>query len=164
MKKLEYNRQRAVEYAKEWAYKRNPLFYNFDSVGGDCTSFVSQCIYYANKIMNYNRLGWYYKNGYNKSASWSGVEYLYNFLTTNESVGPYGREVDINEIDIGDIIQLSFDGQKFTHSLIVVDTYNQNGYKRVFVATHTEDSYYRELLTYKFDKIRFIKIDAIRSW
>ena len=37
-------------------------------------------------------------------------------------------------------------------------------YKRVFVATHTEDSYYRELLTYKFDKIRFIKIDAIRSW
>ena len=42
MKEQEYNRQKAIEYAKKWAYGRNSNYYNFDSVGGDCTSFVSQ--------------------------------------------------------------------------------------------------------------------------
>ncbi len=45
MRIKEYNRENAVEYAKIWAYKRNPKYYNFDPVGGDCTSFVSQCLY-----------------------------------------------------------------------------------------------------------------------
>ena len=80
----EYNRKEAVEYAKIWAYKRNPKYYNFDTVGGDCTSFVSQCIYAGAKVMNYSTYGWFYRNGYNKSASWSGVEYLYKFLVNNK--------------------------------------------------------------------------------
>ena len=50
----EYNRREALRYAKEWAYKRNPKYYNFDRVGGDCTSFVSQCIYAGAGIMNYS--------------------------------------------------------------------------------------------------------------
>ena len=40
-----YNREKVKEYAKKWAYGRNPKYYNFDSIGGDCTSFISQCIY-----------------------------------------------------------------------------------------------------------------------
>ena len=38
-----YNRNAAISYAKKWALARNPEYYNFDVVGGDCTSFVSQC-------------------------------------------------------------------------------------------------------------------------
>lgn len=41
LRRVEYYRQKAKEYAKKWAYGRNPKYYNFDSVGGDCTSFVS---------------------------------------------------------------------------------------------------------------------------
>lgn len=41
--------------------------------------------------MNYSKYCWYYKNGNNKSASWSGVEYLYKFLVNNKTAGPYGR-------------------------------------------------------------------------
>ena len=56
----EYNRVQALEYAKKWAYARNPDYYNFDPVGGDCTSFVSQCIYAGSKTMNYQKdTGWY---------------------------------------------------------------------------------------------------------
>lgn len=40
-----YDRKKSIEYAKKWAYLRNPKYYNFDPVGGDCTSFASQCIY-----------------------------------------------------------------------------------------------------------------------
>lgn len=56
MKEKEYNREKALEYAKKWAYKRNPKYYNFDLVGGDCTSFASQCIFAGSNIMNYNSL------------------------------------------------------------------------------------------------------------
>lgn len=42
--------------------------------GGDCTNFVSQCIFAGSGIMNHNkRTGWYYINGNKKSPSWSGV-------------------------------------------------------------------------------------------
>ena len=40
-----YDRQAAVDYAHRWAYHRNPDFYNFDELGGDCTNFASQCLY-----------------------------------------------------------------------------------------------------------------------
>ena len=40
-----YDRQAAVAYAHRWAYLRNPAFYNFDKLGGDCTNFASQCLY-----------------------------------------------------------------------------------------------------------------------
>ena len=55
MKSKEYNRIKAVEYATKWEYKRNSKYYNFDSVGEDCTSFISQCIYAGCNTMNYKK-------------------------------------------------------------------------------------------------------------
>ncbi len=160
----EYNRQKAIEYAHKWAYSRNPSYYNFDKVGGDCTNFISQCIYQGSKVMNHNKLGWYYVNGNNKSASWTGVEYLYNFLINNKSVGPFGEEVDISKLQVADIVQLSFDGKKFAHSLIIVDIKEKGDLSGILIASHTFDSDYRKILTYSFEKIRFIHINGIRSW
>ena len=48
-----YDREAAVEYANKWAYGRNPRFYDFSQLGGDCTNFASQCIYAGSGIMNY---------------------------------------------------------------------------------------------------------------
>lgn len=90
MIEIPYNRQKVLEYAQKWAYDRNPKYYNFDSVGGDCTSFASQCIFAGSNVMNYSKSnGWYYINGNNKSPSWSGVEFLHKFLITNKLAGPY---------------------------------------------------------------------------
>ena len=98
MKELIYDRNKVIEYAKKWALSRNPKYYNFDNVGGDCTSFVSQCIFAGANVMNYTKdVGWYYIDGNNKSPSWSGVDFLYKFLINNKSVGPYGKEVKIND-------------------------------------------------------------------
>ena len=44
MREQEYEREKAVQYAKKWAYGRNPEYFNFDPIGGDCTNFISQCI------------------------------------------------------------------------------------------------------------------------
>ena len=165
MKIKEYNREKAVQYAKKWALDRNPKYYNFDPVGGDCTSFISQVLYAGSGIMNYGLNGWYYKNGNDKSPSWSGVEYLHKFLVSNNGIGPFGREVRIEKIEKGDIIQLSFDQTRFHHSLVVVDILNNiRSLNNILISTHTEDSLNRRVSTYTFNRIRFIKIDGVRYY
>lgn len=161
MKTKQYNRTKAVEYASKWAYKRNPRYYNFDSVGGDCTSFISQCIYAGCNTMNYKKhIGWYYNSSSDRTASWSGVEYLYNFLTTNKGIGPRAIETNINNLEIGDVIQLRFVPGSFGHSLIVVDK-QSNNLEDIYIATHTEDVYHRKVSTYSYQDIRFLHITNI---
>lgn len=58
---LPYNRSAAVEYAHQWAFGRNPEFYDFSQIGGDCTNFASQCLYAGGGVMNFTpEFGWYY--------------------------------------------------------------------------------------------------------
>ena len=152
-----YNREAVYEYAKKWAYGRNPKYYNFDPVGGDCTNFVSQCIYAGCGQMNYNRNnGWYYINGNNKSPSWTSVEFLYKFLITNKGTGPRGKEASINTLKVGDVIQLSFDGTNYSHSLIVVK--NGDSIYNTFIAAHTFDTFDKIVAEYGFEKYRCIHI------
>ena len=33
-----YDRRAAVRYALDWAFARNPRFYDFEDIGGDCTN------------------------------------------------------------------------------------------------------------------------------
>lgn len=161
MREKKYNREKAVEYAHKWAYSRNPAYYNFDPVGGDCTSFVSQCIYAGSKVMNYQtNLGWYYRNGNDKSPSWSGVEYLYQFLIHNKGVGPYGKKATQEELERGDIIQLLLQGEQFGHTAVIVEKRDS----RLWVATHTFDSDYRDPETYPYQKVRYIHIQGVRNW
>lgn len=162
MKEREYDIKSAIKYAKKWAFDRNPKYYNFDNVGGDCTSFISQCIYEGSKVMNYNQNGWFYKNGNNKSPSWSGVEFLYNFLINNKGIGPYGIETSMDKIALGDLIQLSFDGKIFGHSLIVVKIKNPLMLNNIFIAAHTYDSYNKPVSSYNFKKIRYVHIEKVR--
>lgn len=96
-----YNRQNVLNYAKKWALGRNPMYYNYDSIGGDCTNFVSQCIFSGCNIMNYSKQnGWYYINANDKSPSWTGVQFFYNFLCNNKSVGPYGIECSESGVEV----------------------------------------------------------------
>lgn len=164
MKNITYNRISACEYAKKWALKRNPQYYNYNSLGGDCTNFISQCIFAGSKVMNYSKQnGWYYIDGNRKSPSWTGVEFLYNFLITNKSVGPFGKISNINEIQNGDIAQLSFDGNTYSHSLIILDI-NQRNLNQIYIASHTYDSYYKPIAEYNYSKIRFVHIENVRKW
>lgn len=165
MKELFYNRQKVYEYAAKWALDRNPKYYNFDSVGGDCTSFASQCIFAGANVMNYNKeKGWYYINGNNKSPSWSGVEFLYNFLTQNNRVGPYGKAVTKNEVQIGDVAQLSFDGNIFGHTLVIVNIEEIGDLHKMKIASHTFDSFNKPIAEYNYQKIRFVHIEGVRSY
>ena len=124
LKEMEYRREAALQYAKQWALGRNPRYYNFEELGGDCTNFASQCIYAGSGVMNYTPVtGWYYNSSSDRSPSWTGVQYLYNFLTGNKSVGPYAAATDAAGAVPGDIVQLG----------------NQNGYYHSPVIVAVED-------------------------
>ena len=152
-----YNRKKVYEYAKKWAYGRNPKYYNYDSVGGDCTNFVSQCIFEGCGQMNYSKNnGWYYINGNNKSPSWTGVEFLYNFLLLNKGIGPKGDLMNIENLEVGDVIQLSFNGNLYTHSLIVIK--KGTNINNTLIAAHTYDVFGKSVSEYVFEKYRCIHI------
>lgn len=159
-----YDRQKAAEYAKKWAFDRNPAYLNFDNLGGDCTNFASQCIYAGSGVMNFTPVtGWYYISANNRTASWTGVKYLYNFLVNNQGIGPFAREVDARLIETGDIVQLSFDGINFAHTPVVVATGSSPSPSNILVAAHTFDSYNRPLITYPYQKIRYLHIEGVRT-
>ena len=157
---LPYARRSAVAYARRWALARNPRWYNFDALGGDCTNFVSQCLFAGSGIMNLTpETGWYYLSLNNRTPSWTGVEFLYQFLNENTSVGPFGRLVNMTEAVPGDVIQLGDASGDFYHSLIIVSVR-----PRILVAAHTIDSLDRPLDSYDYDQIRFIHIEGVRIW
>lgn len=154
-----YDRDAAVLYAHEWAYKRNPDYYDFSDLGGDCTNFASQVLFAGYKEMNYKPvLGWFYKNLNSRAPSWTGVNELYDFLINNQGAGPKAVKTDISNVEPGDLIQLDFDGDgRFDHTPVIVDV-GDNTPQTLLVAAHTNDSDYRPLSTYNYKNIRFLHI------
>ena len=153
----EYRRRDAVRYAEKWAYGRNPAYYDFSSLGGDCTNFISQCLYAGSGVMNYTpEFGWYYINLNDRAPAWTGVEPLYRFLTTNRERGPFAAETDKENMRPGDVIQLG-DGERFYHSLLVVGIEE----REIFVAAHTFNAYMRPLSGYLFSEARYLHIEGV---
>lgn len=149
-----------VEYARRWAFRRNPDFYSFDDIGGDCTNFVSQCIYAGGAVMNYTTdTGWYYISPYERAASWTGVDYFYKFMTTNEGVGPFGEVVPIENANIGDVIQIS-DYGVYHHTMLIVNKFG----REIYIAAHTDDAFNRPLSSYDYDDLRCIHIIGAKKY
>lgn len=165
-----YDRSAAIAYAHKWAYGRNPAYYDYEEIGGDCTNFASQCLYEGVGIMNYMpTYGWYYIDANRKAPAWSGVQYFYNFMTREEiSPGPVAVQTGINGIIPGDFVQLQFQAEVFGHTPIVVEIGYPPTLENTLVAAHSYDTDWRPLSSYTFQKIRFLHIlgawsPAVRS-
>ena len=159
-----YNRQAAVAYAHRWAYLRNPDFYSFDDLGGDCTNFASQCLYAGAGVMDYTpTFGWYYNGPSSRAPAWTGVEFFYNYLTRKqERPGPVGQEVTADRICPGAFAQLSF-GAGFAHNPVIVAVNGPPLPENILVAAHTDDADNRPLSTYPIRGIRFIHILGVNG-
>lgn len=156
-----YDRLEAVIYAHRWAYRRNPSFYDYESIGGDCTNFASQCIYAGTGVMNFTpTFGWYYISPDDKAPAWTGVEYLRNFLVRSErSPGPVAQEtLALSEARLGDVIQLRFSGDAFQHSPVVVQPSPDGDPAKILLAAHSVDVDWRPLDTYDFTAYRVLHI------
>ena len=155
---IEYNRQKAVDYALKWALTYNPDYYKFTDIGGDCTNYISQCLLHGDAKMNYNKTeGWYYINASNRSPSWTSVFYLQKFLLENKTLGPFGHITRISQVQPGDIIQIRQNPFRFNHSVIV--TRVENG--EIYVCAHTHNVKNKKLSSYNFLQLLAIHIDGI---
>ena len=162
-----YDRGRAVEYAKKWALSRNPLFIDFTGQGGNCTNFVSQCLFAGCGVMNYTpTFGWYYRSPNDRAPAWSGVNELFRFLTDNEEfvmanggVGPYASDARISRrIELGDVIQLANDAGSFYHTLIISGFTEDD----ILVCAQSDDALDRPLSTYNYASLRILHIEGAR--
>ena len=162
----EYNRVRAVQYAKRWALERNPLFIDFAGRGGDCTNFVSQCILAGSCTMNFTRdFGWYYITSEDRAPAWSSVEFFFDFITGNPlfisengGVGPFGIEVGAENVLEGDVVQLADSSGDFYHTLLITGFRDGN----TLVSAHTNDALDRPLSSYDYTSLRYLHIEGIR--
>ena len=155
-----YDRDRAVAYAREWAMARNPLFIDYTGFGGDCTNFVSQCQFAGSCRMNFTPVfGWYYLDADSRTASWTGVQYFCDFLTSNRGEGPYGAETDETNLRVGDVVQLQNADGTYYHTLLVSGFDAAGG---ILVAAHSNDAYDRPLSTYTYAAARFLQVSGVR--
>ncbi|MBR1811576.1 MAG: amidase domain-containing protein [Clostridia bacterium] len=155
------NLQKSIDYARKWALSRNPAYYNFDPIGGDCTNFISQCLYAGDAVMNMTRdVGWYYISQNDRAAAWTGVEYFYTFMTQNQGVGPFGSQIPLQDVRVGDILQLGGYSGRFYHTLLVVSM--QGG--EPHIAAHTNNAWNVPLSAYRYDRIRCLRIDQARKY
>ena len=117
--------------------------------------------------MNYTKdLGWYYIDANNKAPAWTGVEYFYNFMIRKDAtVGPVAQESSISQMEPGDVIQLSFDGEGWNHSPVVVRLLHQPALRPadVLIAAHSYDADNRPLSSYDYRAIRFLHFIGVRK-
>jgi hypothetical protein len=162
----EYDRARALTYARRWALDRNPLFYNFTEVGGDCTNFVSQSVLAGSCVMNFTPdFGWYYLSVDDRAPAFTGVDAFWRFFVgdpefaaENGGVGPFGREAPADEIEPGDVVQLGRASGEYYHTLLVTGRSAGD----ILVAAHSNDAYDRPLSSYPAPLIRYLHIEGVR--
>ncbi len=159
---IPYDRARAVAYAHKWAFGRNPAYYDYEDIGGDCTNFASQCLFAGTGVMNYTpTFGWYYINANQKAPAWTGVPYFYNFMTRLPpfGAGPVGVEVnDLSQMMPGDFVQLMFREGVWGHTPIIVSMGRRPTLENTLIAAHSYDADYRPLSSYTVLQYRFIHI------
>lgn len=162
----EYDREKALAYARRWAFSRNPLFFNFTGVGGDCTNFVSQAVLAGSCVMNFTPdFGWYYISPDDRAPAFTGVEFFWDFFTgapefamQNGGIGPFGREVAREQAVPGDVIQLGRANGDWYHTLLITDLSAND----ILVAAHSNDVYGRPLSSYNAPRVRFLHIEGVR--
>lgn len=162
-----YDRKSAVQYAKKWALSRNPAYQDYENWGGDCTNYISQCLYFGgipfDHVGNNILKQWYWYNNNNRTPSWTGAEPFYKYLITNNSqetqnFGIYATETSYNDLQPGDIVQLLNEDNLAYHNMIITKVILDGEYLIDYlICQHTYD-----LLNYplsmKEGKKRYLKI------
>lgn len=155
----EYNRQKAIEYARKWALLANPDYYHFGGIGGDCTNYISQCLLAGGGKMNFDKIkGWYYVDVNSRSPSWTSVAYLQKFLLNNKSIGPFAKIENLNNLQEGDLIQLRQNPSHFNHTVIITRKVGN----QIYVCAHSNDALDKPLSSYSYFQTLGLHIQGVR--
>ena len=152
-----FNRTAAVNYAGKYAFNYNPAYYDFTELGGDCTNFVSQCLFAGGIKMDYAPLGWYYVSLNSRAPAWTGVNEFYSYGIKEKQTGFTLKPCLPEDLNIADVIQLG-NGDRYYHTLLVSKIIKENETVRIFVAAHDYDAFNVPLSDYAYQTARYLKI------
>ncbi|WP_202127755.1 amidase domain-containing protein [Clostridium sp. C8-1-8] len=130
---VDYNRSAAINYARKWAYSRNPDYTNCPA---DCTNFVSQAVYAGAPKMNI--ISNWATTSLIAGKAWVLVDNFWSFLVNNTGSGPIAMDNTHNlDIDLGDVVQLwNNDEGCYHHTIIITD---MDDYGGLYYCAHTTD-------------------------
>lgn len=188
---VKYDRDAAIDYAREWYYKNNWEYYNYKS---DCANFVSQCLYAGGFSMNdtwhsyqYEIEGFcernfkeilacFHQRGNNiaytwdVSDAWSTVHAQYDYfiddvfsykLVTITSNDDISECIRKNIIEVGDLVYFDHENDGPCEHAAIVSKI-ENG--MIYYAAHTSSRYDYEISNYlEADEKRAIKIIRLRE-
>ncbi len=172
---MPYDRQAAVDYARQWvgltAIARNPEWGVYDDYGGNCNNFTSQCLYAGGIPMDVygydtQQWKWYsdYLNSYSeargRSTSWSGVDEFYTYVTENGGYGLVAQpDANLYTAQPGDVIQYGADGE-WKHSVLVTEVVLDDDGQPIdfLIASNTTDRIDWPMRAYAYADIRLIQI------
>jgi hypothetical protein len=160
MKNIIYDRAKALAYAEKWALSCNPAYYSFSGLGGDCTNFISQCIYAGCGVMNYTPTsGWYYISLNKRSPAWTRCGFLQSFLISNKSAGPFGSAADIKSV----IPATSYSSETQAAASITVCSLSPSPALK-YTSQLTATTLHAPLSSYIYENIRYIHIQGARKY
>ena len=146
MRTVNYQRDKAVEYAREYALNYNENDYSFASGGGDCMNFVSQCIHAGGMPMKKNGFQWHGSKTAS-SASWRGVDSFLVLLKNYQKFGSQRLMVACHKtpenLEKGDIVFTVASGnpgdmnRNPSHIVILSQDYKDE--QKLVVCGHTTD-------------------------
>ena len=134
-----YNASAAVAYADKYALNYNPNYSNYNSIGGDCANFVSQCLYAGGLTMAND---WYWYSYSNRSGSWTVVPNLKTAMVNRGYqavyISSYGTS-SFSSFSAGDVIMF---GSGQYHTMICT---GKDSAGRPYYNAHNTDQYHTPL-------------------
>lgn len=131
-----YSFSDAVSYANKYYKDYNSNYPDWNSAGGDCANFISQCLYAGGKSMKGtpgtkeaadNFANWFSKgtsqNVKNVSSTWRGADAFRNYWQTNAT--SYKKFTSVNSTSFsygykGDAVSLLNSNGRAYHTMIIV--------------------------------------------
>ena len=108
--------------------------------------------------MNYDKYyGWFYIDKDNRSPSWTSVKYLNRFLSSKNSPGFVIKIMPVDQLKIGDVIQIRQNQTEFNHSVIITKITN----REIYVCAHSYNAIDKPLSTYKYIELKGFHIVGI---
>jgi hypothetical protein len=137
-----YNRQKAVMWARTFAYGRSPVFADYSAAqggGGDCTNFLSQNLFAGGwpmipfRPMLWDSAQWWAQppSRYN-SKTWSSARWFIYFLEQSNRA----FRCDLGDVIPGDVITHEGNGE---HVMLVTKIESQPPQRFVYLTYHSTD-------------------------
>lgn len=127
-----YDSSTAVSYAHRYAFDYNPAYSNYNSIGGDCANFVSQCLRAGGLEMTD---GWYWYSYDERSTSWASCSNMYNYFK-NAGYTIIENPSDDELYDGNPVLYYSSSKGRWSHAAICV---GHDGSGNALVSAHNND-------------------------